>query len=525
MNNKNHWRKIIILLICFIPFRLFASVNETLPTFHWSYDYIEALQACGFCLDLLQMNLPYTRGEVAKSLVLSKNSFLLQETGSSTRKLFQRLFIEFDSEMKSLQTNAEIADGINFRSHIRANLDHQAQNKTKYRGIYRAGFGASVGKNLYAFSGVNFNQYDYNNPAYKGYKWRGVSGYAEQAYIRFNWKRFHLKIGRDFLKWGAGQSGTLVFSNIARPMDQFLSAVNFGPFKFTFVASELDRFAAKNLNGIRVPVRRFLSGHRLDLSLYQGRIQAAISELVVYGGENASFDVVYLNPMIFYHGATKNGASDSNVLPTLDLLLYAKKNLQFYSSLLIDDIQIEKTGPGDLEPNEIAWLAGMKWADPAGMKGMTLNAEYVRVANRTYKTPHPPELFTHRGIPLGYPLGNDVDYWQLGLSKWFRKGLWLELETSQTRKGEGSLFTPWDEPWMAFTIKEGYSEPFPTGVVEKKTLVSAKMLYYYSVHWGVEADIFISNRKNADHVSSQIKKNTFWRIGLNFNGELFKGLN
>jgi len=378
---------------------------------------------------------------------------------------------------------------------------------------------------LYAFSSVNFNQYDYNNPAYKGYKWRGVSGYTEQAYISLKWKRCHLKIGRDFLKWGPGQSGTLVFSNIARPLDQFLSAVSFGPFKFTFVASELDQFAPKNLNGITVPVRRFLSGHRLDLSLYHGRIQTAISEVVVYGGENASFDIVYLNPIIFYHGATKNGASDSNVLPTMDLLIYAKKNLQFYSSLLIDDIQIEKTGPGDLEPNEIAWLAGMKWADPIGMKGMAVNAEYVRVANRTYKTPHPPELFTHRGMPLGYPLGHDFDYLQLGLSKWFGKDLWLELKSSQTAKGEGSLFTPWDEPWMAYTVKEGYSEPFPTGVVEKQTLVSASMRYYCSTHWGLEADLFYSSRKNADHVSGRIRKNIFWRMGLYFDGSLFKRVN
>ena len=167
---KSLWCKIIILSICFPSFHLFASVNETLPTFHWSYDYIEALQARGFCLDLLQMNLPYTRGEVAKSLVLAKSSFLRQDTGSNTRKIYQRLFNEFSSEIKGLQTNSEIHDGINFRSYIRANLDHHAQNKTNYRGIYRAGLGASVGKNLYAFSGVNFNQYDYNNPSYKGYK-------------------------------------------------------------------------------------------------------------------------------------------------------------------------------------------------------------------------------------------------------------------------------------------------------------------------------------------------------------------
>ena len=90
----------------------------------------------------------------------------------------------------------------------------------------------------------------------------------------------------------------------------------------------------------------------------------------------------------------------------------------------------------------------------------------------------PWETFIHRNVPLGHPLGNDFGHWQVGLSQWFFGSLNFYLQYSQTRKGEGGLYTPWDEPWMDNTVEEGYSEPFPTGVVE--------MADWVVVAWGCE---------------------------------------
>jgi len=412
------WLTILIGVWLLLSSRiLFASANETLPTYHWAYDYIEELQARGYCLDLLQTNIPYTVGQVVHSLKSFKKRIETEKINPKLQSLFQQLNDEF---LANPENDSSEINQIQFKAHVRANLNRDKNNDNiDYRGTYRSGIGANIGESLYIFSGVNFDQYDYYDPNYKGYKWRGIAGYTEQAYIATEWKRIQIKLGRDFLKWGAGKSGTLILSNKAQPLDQLYVSGKLGAFRFSFFASELDEFAPVYADSMRFAVKRFLSGHRLDLSLWGGRFQAAVSELLLYGGTAESFKMAYLNPVLFLKGAHKNGASYlGNILPTVDLLIYPTRNLQLYASVLIDDIQLEKTGPVDLEPNEIGWIGGLTWADPLNIYGLTFNAEYVRIANRTYQTADSVETFIHRNRPLGHPLGNDFDHWQFGLSYW-----------------------------------------------------------------------------------------------------------
>jgi len=471
---------------------------EILPTYHWSYDYIEELQRRGLCLDLLIMNKPYTRGEIARSLSNIKKKMNKENDNHFTEQLLQRLFTEFSEEMED---NAH--DRFNFKNNIRTNFDRDRLEHIDYRGIYRSGIGINLKENLFAFTGVNFNQYDYYDSSYFGYKWRGIAGYTEQAYLHTKWNRIDLKFGRDFLQWGVGESGTLILSNICRPLDHLLAAVSAGPFRFSFLAAQLDEFNAVEVDSLRVPFKRYLTGHRLDVSLWGGRIQAAISEVLLYGGLGESFNMAYLNPIMFYKGAHKNGDSYyGNILPTVDFLIYPLKNLNFYSSILIDDIQLEKTVRDDLEPNEIAWLVGLNWADPLDIAGLSFNAEYVRIANRTYITPLSYETFIHRGRPIGHPLGNDVDQWLCGFAYWIRS-LRFQLNVSHTRDGEGDLFTPFEELWLDYTLDEGYHESFPSGVVEKTTNINLNANWYYNNWLRFYVCVNHSSIDNINHVAGK----------------------
>ena len=312
----------------------------------------------------------------------------------------------------------------------------------------------------------------------------------------------------------------MILSDISRPLDHLFASVKFGPFKFSFLASELDEFSAVTIDSIRIPVKRYLSGHRLDLRLWGGRLQAAVSELMLYGSANENFNIVYLNPFIFYHGAHKNEASLSgNVLPTIDFLFYLNKKLKIYTSLLIDDLQVEKTSNVDLEPNEIGWLIGFNYVDIFQISGLTVNLEYTQIANRTYKTEDSTGTFIHRNQPLGHPLGNDFDHWQLGLSYWLNKSLWIKLNYSYTRNGEGSLYTPWDTPWLNYTLAEGYDEPFPTGIVEKTNRVKLGVSWYSNTWLRFLGSLSYSDVNNQHHSSG--KTDSYWqgkfRAELNFN--------
>lgn len=462
---KNRIKSFLLLLLCCTA-PVLAAPHETLPTYHWAYAYLHELQLRGFCLDLLQMNQPYTRGEIARSLVR------IPADESSRRPawmepLISRLRSELAPELAAL--NSPAADEILFRANFFPNLDASDQNDAQYLGIYRGSLGAGVTPDLFAMTSVIADQYDYDDPDYSGYKWRGLVGYVEQAYIRFNFKKLHFKFGRDFLKWGIGESGSLLFSNVCQPLDQLFAAANFGPFQFSMIAAELNRMTLQEQSGELREYRRFLSGHRLDASFWRGRLQVGISEVIIFGETNGGMNLINLNPLIFYHLEKKNGAVDNNVLPMIDLLAYPARNWRIYTSLLIDDIQVEKTVVDDLEPNEIGWVVGTSLADPLQIRGLALNFEYTRVANRTYKTPNPAEIFTYRNQPLGHPLGSDFEHWQAGFSAWLMRDCRFNLLASQTRAGEGILEKPWDEPWDNFSLETGYHEPFPSGVIQTTT--------------------------------------------------------
>ena len=488
-------KKLVFLLLLLVSVTSFSSTTETLPTHHWAYKIIDEMQARGFLLDLSQLNLPYTRGQIARALVE------MEKPNGIAGQWYEMLESEFNPEIHEWIEPVNDQQSVNIRLKVNSNLDHNPDKDLEYKGIYRGGVGINLAKNFYAYSGVNFNQYDVDNPDYVGYEWRGITGYTEQAYVAFRNDRFYLKFGRDFIKWGAGYSGKLVMSDIARPLDMLYAGAKVGPFRYSFFASQLDDLEKYTLDSNNsLPIRRFLSGHRLDVLLWGGKLQASVTELMLYGGAGETFNPVYINPFIFWHGAHKNGTITlGNVLPTLDLLYYINSKFNVYGSLLIDDIQIEKTGPVDLEPNEIGLILGGRIAGPFQLSGLSLLAEYTRVTNRTYKTPSQVETFLQRGKPLGHPLGNDFDHLLLRTNYWLNPGLRLQLDLGYTRHGEGSIYSPWDAPWFNYTIDEGYSEPFPTGVVEKNKSVNFSVLWYWQnycrMYIQLESD-FITNRNN-----------------------------
>ena len=492
---------------------LHAAANETLPTFHWAYDYIKALQERGYLLELNPLHLPYTRGQVAKQLAKASHSDSLDSP--FVVYAFDKLKSEFSQERKNTEPEHILG-----RVRLESNFDKSLDTDAAYRGIYRGGAGARIGNHVFLYSGVNFDQYDYHNPLYKGDKWRGITAHTEQAYVRVKWDRFDLLIGRDFLRWGPGESGTLVLSNLTRPLDQLRATAGFGPFDYTFMAAELDRMTGLDRNSTRITARRFISGHRLGIRLLNNRFRMAMSELMVYGGKNEFFNSVYLNPVLFYHGAQKNEAGSGNVLPSVDILFYPMQTLQIYTSLLIDDIQIENEAPGDLEPDEIGVIAGLKWADPFQFHGLTLSGEYARVTNRTYKTLSFYEVFLHRNEPLGHPLGNDFDLIQIEAQKWFSADLQFTLHYSHTRTGEGSIYTPFDTPWLNYTVEQGYSEPFPTGVVQTGNQLGLSVRYQPSLHWGVNAELSHSRYDNFLNVRGADKTHTTWRLGVWWDGQV-----
>jgi hypothetical protein len=240
----------------------------------------------------------------------------------------------------------------------------------------------------------------------------------------------------------------------------------------------------------------------VEFEPFKDRFRFAITQMVVHGGPDRNFEWYYLNPFIFYHGEQLNEDQRGNTFGALDFVARPGQRLEIYGQLLVDDVQIEKTRSSDLEPNEIAYLLGAEMADPFGAAGTTVGLEYTRVANRTYNTIREWEKFLHRNRPLAHFLGNDFDRWLLHASLYAGKQVQLFLTTELLRRGEGRIDSVFDQPWKDRSLEQGYSEKFPSGVVEKSWHLRLE------ARWHPRPEIFLavegqfSRYKNFAHSAS-----------------------
>jgi len=440
--------------------------------------------------DLRSANLTSTQRLILNRI---RNAYVYGDTVSSPgilNRLLEKVFVNQTTEPKLL---------IGLRTDLEANNDPgklYPQLRT---------FGAAILP--YGISVVNvmtIDPYATINPNYIGKEWRGLSGYTEQAYFLWQTKYSRLTFGRSYLLTGPGRNSNLMFSGAARPMDQVRLEFFQKYFSFQSVFAQLDQMNGAN---------RYLNSHRLTLFL-KG-FQFSLTETLLYGGKNKQLELAYLNPFLFYHGEQMNGPNLlGNTLGSLEIT-YVGHRWQVYTELLIDDIQLDQQEPGDLEPNEIGVVAGFDLADPFGVEGVHLGLEYTALTNRTYKTATPYEWYLHRNVPIGYAGGSDLDRWNL-LVKKYLKSWQLIGSVDYLRRGEGDMDQPWDQPWMNYTVEQGYSEPFPTGVVEKTADLGLEIRWLPSYNYYGFIKINYQSIQNFDHIS-QNKQNLILTLGLHWN--------
>ncbi len=336
-----------------------------------------------------------------------------------------------------------------------------------------------------------------DNPDYTGFSWRNFTGYAEEGY--FSYLNHHDKIGYGFLfgrffdQWGEGRTGQLFLSSVARPLDQFKLKFETGGFTFISKIAQLDK--QNNYN-------RYFFSHRL---MYRNtHLQFGFSEAVLYGGVGENIEFAYLNPFVIFHGEKKNGPGlDSNTMLSVDGR-YFLKNASIYFEFLIDDFQADKQRVGELEPNEVGLIVGSDIA----LDKFYIGLEFVAVTNRTYKTPHDYEWYLHRDAPIGYGEGSDL--WRANaFGRYYFSEKWqFDIEFDYLVKGEGEMSTPWDEPWMedGITLETGYSEPFPTGILEKKLTSTFGVFRMYDYNKWISLELNYFTIQNNNHILNTDKK-------------------
>lgn len=361
--------------------------------------------------------------------------------------------------------------------------------------LYSGGLRYQASKYIGASVLFNLDRAKAIDPDYTGKVWRGLAGDLETAGLYFNKGGLSLTLGRQRVFWGP-QPVNLLISETAEPLDLFSAGYQKGRLRFNFLFARLDESRPDSSDVLRLSNEsfndnRYLVGHRLDIMLHK-RFRLGLFETTLFGGEGRPMELYYLNPLQFFHTAQLNEDEDDNTILGMDFSYIPINNLLLYGQLLVDDFQIDDRVKGDQEPNEIGLMAGVMKAGKSSSFSPDIKLEYVRITNRTYHQQLPRNRYLNRNQLIGHPLGPDADSISAVIRFWPQDFQSIELEMAYCRHGEGSIYANWDDPWED---SEGdYTEPFPTGVVEKGFHMAFRYEGYLPLNEYTGKHIFLSLR-------------------------------
>ena len=481
-----------------------SAHTQNIPTNNWIYSSISKMQVLDLLSDLPTGSIPYSRTDIAKSLIDC------QETGAIAHRELALLKSEFKAEMGVLEAPSNSGSDKLF---LNAALSHQVNNSI--RPILRSSVGLSYAikdRIVLQWNGVIDESFVLDS-SYQTYTWRGMAGYQDQAFISFYGEHLNVLVGRDYLKWGRGNSGGLFITDNSRPLDMIKGTIKSSNLRFEFLVSQLDQMYGAD---------RYLSASRLSFSILK-KMEIGLGQSALYGGLNKPIDFTLSNPLSFYSFSQDNDQKYMNGMLYLDWEYKALRKSTLYGEILIDDYQIDSEVKADLEPAEYGILLGVKGVNIFGRLDGWM--EYSEVRNRTYNVPEirPWEKFLHRGVPIAHQLGNNFRFLAFELETWLGDQVLTTISLEVIEKGEGSIIDVFDEPWLDPTLdfEDGYEEAFPFGLVERS--IHSSLVLRYTLGPGMWLETYISNYHAAGHslgneldtwnfgITSNFEFNPFWQ--------------
>ncbi len=165
-----------------------------------------------------------------------------------------------------------------------------------------------------------------------------------------------------------------------------------------------------------------------------------------------------------------------------------------FAEFLIDDFQVDKEAPGDLEPTE--WGINLTVGKNNLLDNLHWKANYTRVANRTFNAPiQDYEKYLYKLYPIGHFLGNN--FWELKSTLTYDPtDDWsTALQASYLETGEEALYGPFNTDFMNYTVEQGYVESFPFGPIQKQSglIWSAEYKGIPDLHISTQAAYWLTN--------------------------------
>ena len=282
-----------------------------------------------------------------------------------------------------------------------------------------------------------------------GYSYQYYSGYFSYSPNKI----FNFQIGKDKHFWGDGYR-SLFISDVSNSYPFLQLSATVWKLKYVCLFAWMKDVTAPS--GLQSDFKnKFGSFHYLSWNVTK-RFNMGLFESVIWQGTDAnrtrSFDVNYLNPVIFYRPVEYSLGSSDNALIGISFKEKIAKKQLFYGQLIIDDLYVETLKADIVHAclpfikeqwgwwgNKYGFQLGFKSFDLFTIKNLSFQTEVNRVRPYTYSHGSVQQNYGNYNQPLADPLGanftESVSFLNYRYKKWMFETEFLYAQYGKDENG------------------------------------------------------------------------------------------
>lgn len=269
--------------------------------------------------------------------------------------------------------------------------------------------------------------------------------------------------------------------------------------------------------------RKYSALHHLSINLGKN-LTIGLWENIVFdrqdSTETGSFEVDYLNPIVFYRAIEHGLNSSDNVMLGMDWKWNFLHRFSFYGQLAFDEFVLDDfLAQNNTFTNKWAYQLGLKYINVAGIKNLDIQAELNRIRPYMYQHSFRSQNWIHHNQSLAHPLGANlrevvgiVRYQpipRLNLTIMYSSSI-QGVDTSNTTVNFGGDVTRSNRDKR----KSGELIQFQ-GIENTVSNISIDVSYMLWHNLFLDTGVFIRNQSNSQLATD--KSNVIYRVGMRLN--------
>ncbi len=254
------------------------------------------------------------------------------------------------------------------------------------------------------------------------FNYKNINYTEIRAHLSYAYKKGMVSAGQDYLIWGYGKGGQVVFSDKAPTYPYIrvdLQPTNWLRFNYThaWLKSDIPDSAKSytipsgTWGGVReVMVPKFMAQHSIDIRIKKG-LHVMLGESMLYTDQ---LKLGYFIPVMFFK-AFDNYSGNNNITRGSNGQFFFQlssrnqiRNTHLYATLLVDEIKVSKIFNQLERRNQIGYTVGANITD-IGLPYLTVGAEYTRIHPFVYRNFLPAQNYSSAGFLLGDWMGANAD--------------------------------------------------------------------------------------------------------------------